>query len=71
MVEIVSIRGGADAEEAAAIAAAVEHFLAEEAAERAMPKPDYSPGEWALAGRPRTVVGARIINRAGISDPTS
>lgn len=51
---ILEIRGGAGPAEVAAVMAAVQAALAEEAALQGAPTSRFVPGPWVLAGRPRS-----------------
>lgn len=55
MTEFISIKGGADATMAAAIAAAVTHFEESEAETRATRPPVPKPSPWVQSSRPRDI----------------
>ena len=55
MTEIASIKGGADAAMAAAIAATVAHVEESEAETRATPPPVPKPSTWVQSSRPRDI----------------
>lgn len=55
MTEITSIKGGADATAAAAIAAAVAHVEESEADTRATRPPVPRPSPWVQSSRPRDI----------------
>ena len=55
MTEITSIRGGANAAMAAAIAAAVAHIEESEAETRATRPPVPKPSPWVQSSRPRDI----------------
>ena len=55
MTESISIRGGADATMAAAIAAAVTHFEESEAETKATRPPVPKPSPWVQSSRPRDI----------------
>ena len=53
------IRGGAGPYETAAVLAAIQAALTEEADAASQPEPTFEPGAWVIAGRPRSVQGPR------------
>ena len=55
MTDIISIKGGADATMAAAIAAAVTHFEESEAETMATRPPVPKPSPWVQSSRPRDI----------------